>query len=71
MPSGTLPTTPECWRGQIHSKACQDTLLTFGNHCLEEEMTFGDPFEDSSVERFNPLNLSTLSRIIPQLHAFW
>jgi hypothetical protein len=23
--------------------------LTFENHWLEEEMTFGDPFEDSGV----------------------
>ena len=23
--------------------------MTFENHCLEEEMTFGDPFEDSGV----------------------
>ena len=41
--------TPECWRGSIHSKACQDTLLTFENLCLEEEVPFGDPFEDSVV----------------------
>jgi len=25
--------------------------LTFENHCLEEEITFGDPFEDSGVVR--------------------
>ena len=35
--------------------------MTFENHCLEEEMPFSDSFEDSSVERSNPLNLSTLS----------
>ena len=33
----------------MHSKAGQDTLWTFENHCLEEEMPFGDPFEDSGV----------------------
>ena len=43
--------TPEFWRGGIHAKACQDTLSTFENSCLEGEMTFGDPFEDSGVVR--------------------
>ena len=28
---------------------CQDTLSTFENHCLAEELSFGDPFEDSGV----------------------
>ena len=45
----SVSATPECCRGSIHSKACQDTPLTFEDHCLEEEITFGDPFEDSGV----------------------
>ena len=28
---------------------CQDTVSPFENNCLEGEMTFGDPFEDSGV----------------------
>jgi len=35
------PATPECWRGQIRSKAYQGTLLTFGNNCFEGGKTFG------------------------------
>ena len=35
--------------GAYSLKACQDTLLTFENHFLEEEMTFSDLFEDSGV----------------------
>jgi len=33
----------------MHSKARISALLTFEDHCLKEEMTFGDPFEDSGV----------------------
>ena len=33
----------------MHSKASQDTLVSFGTHCLEGEMSFSDPFEDSGV----------------------
>ena len=31
-------------------KCVSKTLLTFEAHCLEEEITFGDLFEDSGVE---------------------
>jgi hypothetical protein len=32
--------------------------LTFENHCLEDELTFGDPFQDSGVVRgFGSLGL--------------
>ena len=53
-PSNTLAWYAEPWTLKIHSKACQDTLLTFENLCLEEEMTFGDPLEDCGVALFWP-----------------
>ena len=34
----------------MHSKAQQDAISTFENNCLEGNMTFGDPFEDSGVK---------------------
>ena len=35
--------TPERWRGEIHSNVRISTLLTFENHCLEEAIDFWRP----------------------------
>ena len=43
------PTTPQCWRGVIHSKQAPVPVSTFENHCLEGKLTFGDPCLDSVV----------------------
>jgi len=43
-------TTPECSLESVSGHVFDpDTLLTFDNNCLKEEMTFGDPFLDSGV----------------------
>ena len=44
-------TTPECWRGQMHSTAPSKAISTFENHCLAEGLTFGSPLQGSCVGR--------------------
>ena len=31
-------------------KACQDTIFTFEDHCLEGKLTFGNPLQGSGVD---------------------
>ena len=44
--------TPECRCGLEFLNRVRTRLLTFENHCLEEELTFGNPFQDSGVVGF-------------------
>jgi len=42
-PVGQGPSTPECWRGYIHTEPAQEPVSTFENHCREGEMGFWRP----------------------------
>ena len=53
----------------IFSKPYQGTVSTFENHCLEEKLTFGDPFQDFGVEwRPSGAKKVKLGALLPSCH---
>jgi len=40
-------------------KACQDTMFTFEDHCLEGKLTFGNPLQGSGVVVYEFANTNT------------
>ena len=42
-------------------KACQDTIFTFADHCLEGKLTFGNPLQGSGVEGIGELQIFSIT----------